>query len=443
VREFSANTQAVLLLTAPLLVGKQGAPSQTLNQREYQAIVAHLHQDGHTPADLIAPDAEDILSGCEPVIPVDRLKALLQRGLLLSQCLDQWSQRNIWVISRADPAYPSRYRDKLKNACPPVLYGCGDLSLLESGGLAVVGSRNANESLISYTEGIGRLAAESGTCIVSGAARGVDQAAMRGALEGGGAAIGILADSLERAALQRENREFLQDGRLLLLSAYDPKVGFDVGRAMGRNRLIYGLSDAALVVCSDQGKGGTWAGAVEVLDKLRLVPVYVRAEGSQTPGLRGLIAKGAMPFEEPTSSEAIIRLLQPPSSEPNSIPATTLPLFGPPRADSPMAEQSQDAPKTSADSPEPPQVSERNPNGSPGGQDDPRALILEAVRIAIERQLQTPRPPSELAEALGVREGQIKDWLKVLVSEGVVEKKRGESVYRLRRKLALFTSPGR
>jgi predicted Rossmann fold nucleotide-binding protein DprA/Smf involved in DNA uptake len=53
-------------------------------------------------------------------------------------------------------------------------------------------------------------------------------------------------------------------------------VGFNVGHAMQRNKLIYALADAALVVTSDFEKGGTWAGAIEQLEKLRFVPVFVR-----------------------------------------------------------------------------------------------------------------------------------------------------------------------
>ena len=86
---------------------------------------------------------------------------------------------------------------------------------------------------------------------------------MRGGLEAGGRSVGILANGLERAALNRENRTPLMDGRLVLVSPYDPAARFLVGHAMQRNKLIYALSEAALVVNSDYGHGGTWAGATE------------------------------------------------------------------------------------------------------------------------------------------------------------------------------------
>src|SRR5205085_4954340 len=134
-------------------------------------------------------------------------------------------------------------------------------------------------------------------------ARGIDQSAMRGALDTGGKVIGVLSDSLERAALNREHRNLLMDGQLVLVSPYDPAAGFNVGNAMQRNKLIYALSDAALVVSSDYEKGGTWAGAVEQLDKLRLVPVYVRSNGTTSIGLEALQHKGALPWPDPETPE--------------------------------------------------------------------------------------------------------------------------------------------
>src|SRR6202008_231552 len=118
-------------------------------------------------------------------------------------------------------------------------------------------------------------AARAQRTIISGGARGIDQSAMSGVLEAGGTAAGVLADGLERSALNRDHRSYLRDRQLVLLSPYDPQAGFNIGNAMQRNKLIYALADAALVIQADHGKGGTWAGATEQLDKLRLVPIYV------------------------------------------------------------------------------------------------------------------------------------------------------------------------
>ena len=129
-----------------------------------------------------------------------------------------------------------------------------------------MGSRNVADDLISYTEDVGRLAARARRTLVSGGARGIDQAAMRGALDAGGTVACVLADGLKRAATRREHRDALMAGRLVLICPYDPAAGFLVGHAMQRNKLIYALANAALVVSAEFEKGGTWAGAVEQLD---------------------------------------------------------------------------------------------------------------------------------------------------------------------------------
>ena len=139
-----------------------------------------------------------------------------------------------------------------------------------------------DDAIIDYTMAVGRLAARAGRTLVSGGAKGIDQAAMRGALEGGGKVCGVLADSLEKTTMNREHRNLLLDGQLVLISPYDPSAGFNVGNAMQRNKLIYALADTSLVVSSDLNKGGTWAGAVEQLDKLKFVPVFIRSTGESS-----------------------------------------------------------------------------------------------------------------------------------------------------------------
>lgn len=305
----SPNTQAILLLTAPLIAGRGEPSSDLLTLGEYKRLARFLREKQRQPSDLLAPDAGELLGECQSLIEGDRLTRLLARGFLLGQAVERWQTRAIWVVSRADGEYPKRLKARLREDTPPVLYGCGDAEILGTGGLAVVGSRQVDDVLVQYTEGIALLAAKAGRTIVSGGARGIDQAAMRGALEAGGKVAGVSADSLERAALNREHRNFLMDGQLVLISPYDPAAGFNVGHAMQRNKLIYALADAALVVNSDFEKGGTWAGAVEQLEKLRLVPVYVRSNGETAKGLEALRQRGALPWPNPLTPEELVAVM--------------------------------------------------------------------------------------------------------------------------------------
>jgi hypothetical protein len=61
---------------------------------------------------------------------------------------------------------------------------------------------------------------------------------------------------------------------LVLVSPFNPEAGFDVGNAMARNKYIYCLSDAAIVVATSKGSGGTWSGATENL-KRNWAPLWV------------------------------------------------------------------------------------------------------------------------------------------------------------------------
>lgn len=414
----SPNTQAVLLLTAPLLTGRAGPSPEVLTPGEYKRLARFLQERQRQPADLLSTD--DPLAGeCGRLFDPGRLQRLLSRGFLLSQAVERWQARAIRVVSRADAAYPQRLKSRLREDSPPLLYGCGDFARLDAGGLAVVGSRNVDAALTAWAEAAGRLAAVTGRPLVSGGARGIDQASMRGALDAGGSAVGVLADGLERSVLDRENRNLLLDGRLTLVSPYDPSAGFNVGNAMQRNKLIYALSDAALVVGADFAKGGTWAGAVEQLDKLKLVPVFVRAEGPPSEGLAALRRRGALPWPSPCSPDAFEAALAAAEAERRKPVPRQGDLFGvlgegpegtaPPRGDGPPDRAAPLAPGPGADPVPPP---------APAG--TPAETLFSTVRELLCRA-RSPRGVTEVAEELNVLKSQAKEWLDRLVEEGVLE----------------------
>ena len=65
---------------------------------------------------------------------------------------------------------------------------------------------------------------------------------------------------------------------------------------MGRNKLIYALADVTLVVASDDGRGGTWGGAVEALRR-GFGRVAVWTGPGAGPGNEPLVQKGATPVD--------------------------------------------------------------------------------------------------------------------------------------------------
>jgi predicted Rossmann fold nucleotide-binding protein DprA/Smf involved in DNA uptake len=389
----SDNTQAILLLTAPLIVGKDQAAVKTLSPGEYKQLARHLRTLQREPADFLSPDAGELVRACGDILAVDRLQPLLERGFLLTQAIEHWQARAIWVISRADPTYPPLLKSRLRDDAPAILYGCGDLGLATGGGLAVVGSRHVDDGLLDETRAIGQLAAGAGIAVISGGAKGIDQAAMDGALQAGGRVVGILANQLERAAMHPDAREALRQGRLLLTSPYDPSAGFHVGNAMQRNKLIYALADAALVMNSDL-KGGTWTGAKEQLDKRRLVPVYVRSTGAKSPGLEALQALGARPWPNPSDTDNLLKTLANTPAESRSLLQTELDLAKSSGKEASSIQQGA----------------------------APKDALFGSVRLLIDQLLETPMNDQAIAEALDVKPSQAKDWLNRLTAEGSIRK---------------------
>lgn len=286
----SKTAQATLLLTS--YFSKASSDDvKPLTNGEWGRFALWLKERALNPADLLVPDPKELLNGWsdERVSP-ERIVQLLSRGHSLALAFEKWQRAGLWVVTRSDHEYPKRLKQRLKTDSPPVLFGCGNKDLLNSGGLAVVGSRNAGEQDLRFTDRVGAKAAAEGVAIISGGARGVDESAMLGALNHDGHVIGIMADSLLKAATSAKWRKGLMDGKVVLISPFYPEAGFSAGNAMSRNKYIYCLADSSLVIHSGL-KGGTLNGAEENLKK-GWVPLWVKPTSDKDAANANLVAKG-------------------------------------------------------------------------------------------------------------------------------------------------------
>jgi predicted Rossmann fold nucleotide-binding protein DprA/Smf involved in DNA uptake len=201
------------------------------------------------------------------------------------------------MLSREDVEYPESLTRRLGDQSPPVLFGSGEVSMLSEKAIGIVGSRDADTSSLQFTERLAEWAVRGGLSVVSGAARGVDSVAMRAAFTAGGKVAGVLAESLEQRIRDTETRRAVAEGQAVFISPYGPATPFSVGAAMGRNKLIYCLSTAVVVVAATKGSGGTWAGAEEAL-RAHWVPVVFRASDYLSPADQALSVMGAHPLNE-------------------------------------------------------------------------------------------------------------------------------------------------
>lgn len=310
----SADGLAVLAMTARVSGG--GARSsggddelKPLTARQWAELAGLLQRRGEAPSTLLGRETGEIADAIagESAVSPEMIARLAGRASTLAMEAERLQSRGIWVLSVVDEAYPSRLRECLGASAPPILYGAGSVSLLESGGIAIVGARNADAEALAFAEAAAGALARSQRQVVSGGARGIDAAAMTGAAEAGGTVVGAIADSLERQSRSTTIRSLVSEERLVLVSAYGSDVPFSVGTAMGRNRLIYCLADAALIVSASEGEGGTWAGATEAL-KAGWVPVHVRTGPSVPAGNAALVALGAHAFVGDPTDAAILAI---------------------------------------------------------------------------------------------------------------------------------------
>jgi predicted Rossmann fold nucleotide-binding protein DprA/Smf involved in DNA uptake len=232
----------------------------------------------------------------------------LARGGPIAIEIERLASRGVWITTIGDESYPPGLAYALGDQAPPLLFGVGSSSVATQESLAIVGSRDADDDAISYAESVAASAVKGSLAIVSGAARGIDSAAMTSALEHGGSVIGVLADGLEKRIREPQIRAWLADDRLCLLTPYGSNSGFSVGAAMGRNKLIYGISTWSLVVAATAGQGGTWAGATEAL-KNDWSSVFYR-QGLDASAASRLSSLGALALMEPLPEEITASWLQ-------------------------------------------------------------------------------------------------------------------------------------
>ncbi len=406
----STTAQATLLLTCHFSKASK-EQVKPLTTTEWGRFAVWLKEKGMTPADLLTTDVYTALaSWCDSHVSVERLQALLARGHSLALAMEKWQRAGLWVVTRSDTDYPKRLKARLRTDSPPVLFGCGNKSLLEIGGIAVVGSRNAGDADLAFTVALGSKAAVQGIGIVSGGARGIDESAMLGAIRAGGQVIGIMADSLLSAATSAKWRKGIMDGNLVLLSPFYPEAGFSGGNAMARNKYIYCLADTAVVVHSGK-TGGTITGAQENLKK-QWIPLWVKPNQDNNAGNSLLVSKGGRWCEADIQALDISTILN------DSLPSsTTVELAYMQQTDLFSSLNQTPNPALPSSQPNISQPISDSISSNDNTLDFYQIFVREAARVA-----STPLSIDELSQKTALHKSQLNDWLKRMVDEGLVKK---------------------
>jgi DNA processing protein len=225
---------------------------------------------------------------------VKRLRAAAtDEGLRLARAaMERLRKVGAVSLTPADAAYPDAFRT-LPDP-PYLLFAVGDLDLLATPGVAVVGTRSPSDYGVRATRTLVEGLAQAGLAVVSGMARGIDAEAHAAALEAGGTTIGVLGQGIDRVYPPENSRLFRAvRERGLLITEFAPGEDPNAGNFPRRNRLIAALSVGVLVVEMGKKSGAqhTVTYALEQGREVFAVPGPIDSERSE--GTNQLLKEGA------------------------------------------------------------------------------------------------------------------------------------------------------
>lgn len=262
--------------------------------------------------------------------------ALLRHALAdEARLLGGLAKKKMALVLREDAQYPPLLR---QIAHPPhLLYVYGETDLTDRFPVAVVGTRRASAYGLTHTREIAAELAQTGVCVVSGLALGIDAAAHTGALDGGGRTVAVLGSALDKPYPQENEplmRRILESGGSVV-SEYAPGMPPSRYSFLQRNRIIAGMCLGTLVTEGPR-RSGALNTATRTLENGREVfalPGNVDSPGAQLPNM--LISEGARlvtgavdilsalviePKDAPKAAQAAVAPMEAPAEKKPHIP---------------------------------------------------------------------------------------------------------------------------
>lgn len=254
--------------------------------------------------------------------------ALLRHALAdEARLLGGLAKKKMALVLREDAQYPPLLR---QIAHPPhLLYVYGETDLTDRFPVAVVGTRRASAYGLTHTREIAAELAQTGVCVVSGLALGIDAAAHTGALDGGGRTVAVLGSALDKPYPQENEplmRRMLESGGSVV-SEYAPGTPPSRYSFLQRNRIIAGMCLGTLVTEGPR-RSGALNTATRTLENGREVfalPGNVDSPGAQLPNM--LISEGARLVTG--AADILSALVIEPKDAPKAAQAAVAPMEAP------------------------------------------------------------------------------------------------------------------
>lgn len=211
----------------------------------------------------------------------------------IQSCLD-WQESAVdqHIISYGDPRYPTLL--KQISSPPLLLFTQGNLNLLNSAQIAIVGSRSCTPYGQEKALQLAQQLSQAGFTITSGLAIGIDGMAHQGALKETGSTIAVLGTGLNKLYPKRHSSlasKIREHG--LLISEFWPDTPAYPSNFPRRNRIISGLSLGTLVIEASIKSGSLITARYAIEHNREIFALPGSVDNPQACGCLKLIQEGA------------------------------------------------------------------------------------------------------------------------------------------------------
>lgn len=224
-------------------------------------------------------------------------------------------ENNVSVVYPGSDNLPLNYlRFVDQFGISPVIFCSGNISLLNSTGVSIVGSRDVSKEGIEFAEYLSAALAKNGINIISGYAKGVDSIAHDSALKAEGTTTMVLSYGILNFSLKKDFKDVNTKRDLLVVSQFIPKDKWRARNAMQRNKLVCALSKGVIVIQSgpEKDKDGRSSGTFNAgKNALKMgLPLFVvspseLSEDKKIAGNEDLIRLGGIEITKENAIEKI------------------------------------------------------------------------------------------------------------------------------------------
>lgn len=210
--------------------------------------------------------------------------------------LEQCAAANHTVLTCDSPLYPANLAAAMGQMRPPVLFCEGDTALLNAPCVSLIGSREARETALEFTEKTVQALAARHITIATGFPEGIDRCALNATLRAGGEVVLVLARGLQNFSASGEKLvPKMDENKLAVISPFPTREEWSSPNAQKRNSLVVSLG-AEVIVPQATPEGGSLEGARLALQQSK----RVWSLSGPGPAHEKLIGAGALPVEYPS-----------------------------------------------------------------------------------------------------------------------------------------------